>query len=288
MSAIALSQSYKPVTSGIRRLTLAISALAFVVGPLLFLLPDRTETLFAWTINPPLTAAFLGGAYSTALVVELVAARTRLWAHARVVYLGMSLFTLLTLIATLLHIDRFHFNSDAPFARLTAYAWVVIYIAAPLVMLVLLAYQVRQKGGEPTRRFPLPSVYRMLLVLEAAVMVIVGVLLFIAPQTFNSMWPWALTPLTGRAVGAWLIGLGVAAAHGAYENDWERILPLSAGNIAFGALQLISMARFASTLNWGMLNTGLYVLGIAAMLALGLAGWFAAQRSSARPPVAVG
>ena len=41
----------------IRRLTLAISALAVVVGPLLYLLPAETDRLLAWTIGPPITAA---------------------------------------------------------------------------------------------------------------------------------------------------------------------------------------------------------------------------------------
>src|SRR6476659_6498223 len=99
------------VSPNMRRLTIFIAGLAFVVGPLLFLLPDKTDSLFAWTINPPLTAAFLGGGYCTALVIEVLSARQRVWAWARIVYPAVLLFTTLTLLATLLHMDRFHFNS---------------------------------------------------------------------------------------------------------------------------------------------------------------------------------
>ena len=135
-----------PVSNGIRRLTRAITLLAVVVGPLLFVLPDRTDTLFAWTINPPITAAFLGANYCTALVIDLLAAREQIWSRVRVVYPALLLFVVLTLVATLLHLDKFHFNSPGMIARGTAWAWLVVYILVPVAMLVLLVSQVRSAG----------------------------------------------------------------------------------------------------------------------------------------------
>src|SRR5207244_6570123 len=88
------------VSSEVRTLTKAIALLAVVVGPLLYLFPDLTDTLFAWTIKPPLTAAFLGGSYITALVLEILAARERVWVRTRVVYPAMRLFTTGTLADT--------------------------------------------------------------------------------------------------------------------------------------------------------------------------------------------
>ena len=41
---------------------------------------------------------------------------------------------------------------------------------------------------------------------------IYGVGLFIAPSGFDSAWPWALTPLTARAIASFLLGFAVAAA----------------------------------------------------------------------------
>ncbi len=88
-TAAATSADVRTISRGIRRLTLFISGLALVVGPLLYLLPDQTATLFAWTITPPLTAAFMGGTYCTALTIEVLAARERVWALARVFFPGM-------------------------------------------------------------------------------------------------------------------------------------------------------------------------------------------------------
>ena len=43
--------------------------LAAIAGGLLFIGADDTDRFFSWTIDPPLTAAFLGAAYWAALVL---------------------------------------------------------------------------------------------------------------------------------------------------------------------------------------------------------------------------
>ena len=278
--------SVRTVSAGVRRLTRIISVLALVVGPLLFLLPERTDSLFAWTINPPATAAFLGGAYMTALTIELLAARERIWARARVVYPGMILFTSVTLIATLLHLDKFHFAAPGFFAKLTAWAWLIIYAVAPPVMLALLVYQLRAPGGDPARRAPLPAWFRGVLVAQAVIMMGLGVALFLAPATFAGLWPWALTPLTARAVGAWLIGLGFAVAHAAWENDWELIGICMIGDIVAGGLQLLVLARFAGTLQWAAPNVWVYLVFLLAMVGIGAYGVYATRRFAVRAPQA--
>lgn len=39
---------------------LVAAGLVLAIGLPIYLLPDRTDLLFSWTVNPPLTAAFLG------------------------------------------------------------------------------------------------------------------------------------------------------------------------------------------------------------------------------------
>ena len=270
----APSIPWRQVAPGVRRLTLAISVLAFIVGPLLYLLPDQTDTLFAWTIKPPLTAAFLGASYLTALAIELLAARERLWARARIVYPAMLLFTTLTLVATLLHLDRFHFEATGLIARGTAYAWFVIYVLAPPVMAILFVLQLRAPGTDPPARDPLPGWFRAALAAQAIVMLAVGATLFIAPQTAGTLWPWTLTPLTGRAVGAWLLGLGLGIALAWWENDWQRIHIALAGNTVAAALWLGALLRLHDNVQWGMPAAWVYVVGLFAMLAIGVYGWY--------------
>jgi hypothetical protein len=56
----------------------------------------QTETYFAWTIHPPLTAAVLGAGYWASFVLELLSARERLWARTRVAVPAVLLFSTLT------------------------------------------------------------------------------------------------------------------------------------------------------------------------------------------------
>jgi hypothetical protein len=125
----------------------------------------------------------------------------------------------------------------------------------------------------------------------AAVTLVTGIALFVSPvPTAKLIWSWPLSALTGRAVGAWLIGLGISAGHAALENDWRRVRPASASFLAFGALQLIVVLRFAlakdpatgySILDWGGLRVWIYLLVLVWVLAAGIYGWWAARRAAA-------
>src|SRR5438093_748847 len=102
----------------------------------------------------------------------------------------------------------------------------------------------------------------------------VGVGLFLAPDVVKQIWPWSLTPLTARAIGAWLIGIGFAAFHASRENDFLRIRPLGGGYIAFAILQFVAIARYSGAVNWGSPAAWVYVAFLASVLPVGLFGWF--------------
>jgi len=256
--------------------------LAVVVGPLLFVLPDRTDTLFAWTIKPPITAAFLGATYCTALAIDMLAARERIWARTRVVYPSLLLFVVLTLVATLLHLDKFHFNSPGMIARSTAWAWLATYILVPVATLVLLVSQMRSAGADSPESLPgwgtaLPSWFRGVLAVQALAMLVVGVALFVAPGVVAPAWPWSLTPLTAQAIGAWLMGFGMAAAHAVLENAWERTYIVYAASVVFGILELAVLVRFAGSVQWTSPAAWLYVLFFISITCTGLYGVYASR-----------
>jgi hypothetical protein len=92
------------------------------------------------------------------------------------------------------------------------WAWLVVYLFVPVGYGVFAVRQLRIAGGDPPRQAPLPAWLRFVLGVQAAIMLTWGTALFLAPQTTAALWPWALMPLTGQAVGAWLIGVGVTAA----------------------------------------------------------------------------
>lgn len=73
--------------------------------------------------------------------------------------------------------------------------------------------QLRTPGADPPRERTLPTWVKAILGLQAVVLIPLGIALFLLPNTVAELWPWALPPLSGRAVSAWLIAFGVLAAH---------------------------------------------------------------------------
>jgi hypothetical protein len=272
-----------PTIPGMRRLLYVNSALVLVIGIPLYLLPDRTDTTFAWTIRPPLTAAVLGAGYWASFVLELLSARERLWARTRVAVPAVLLFSTLTLAITLLHADRFHFHGPHPFTRAGTWGWLAVYVSVPVAMSWLLVAQQRQTRADPARVAPLASWVRIVLTLQAAVMLVVGVPLLLAPRAMLGAWPWQLTPLTGRAVGAWAIGVGTIAAHAAWENDWRRLRPMMLSYTVLGVLQLGSVLRYPTDLDWSRVAAVVYVLFLATVLLVGGYGCWKTRRRPTRP-----
>lgn len=268
----ANQNEYRPVTRGMQIMLLAASALVFLIGIPLVLLTTQTESYFAWTIGSALTAAFLGGAYWSSGILELMASREKLWANARIAVPAVLLFTVLTLIVTLVHIANFHFDASAWHTVAGTWAWLVVYAVVPLIMGWLLLRQRTLSGGDPPRVAPLPTWVRAVLVVQAVVMLPIGAGLFFLPLTVAPIWPWGLTALTGRAIGAWLVSIGVIAAHAAYENDWRRLRSFAVSYTTLAVLQLLALLRFGGEIDWAGPGGWLYLLFLLSIGAVGLTG----------------
>jgi hypothetical protein len=254
------------------------AALAFSAGVLLYVLSGNTEDTFSWTIAPSVTAAFLGGAYWAAFVLFAWSARQTFWFRARPFVLPAALIAVLLLVATLIHEDRFH---DDLFGRF----WLVAYLAVPPLLAFGLWRQYR--GGRPIEPRgtayaydqPLPAALRILLVGEGLVMVAVGISLFASPDTADDLWPWMLTPLTARAVGAFVIGFGAAALQAAWENEIGRLAGSAYAYTTLGLLELIAILRYTDQFDDGSVRDIVYVAFVVLVLLTGLAGSARARRS---------
>jgi hypothetical protein len=258
---------------GMRWLLFTASVLVLLAGFQLFVFTGRTGTFFAWTIANPLAAAFLGAGYWASVSIEALAGRQRLWANARIAVPSVFVFTVLTLVATLLHLGQLHLGAHVPAAtRAVTVAWIGIYVLVPALLLVVLAVQARTPGVDPPRSAPLPAWLLAVLAAQAAVLLAVGLALFAAPGPTAAMWPWKLTPLLAQATGAWLISLGVAAGHAIRERDARRLRPAAVGYILLTALQVIALLRFPDRFAWSSASGVIYLIFLGTMLLTGVAG----------------
>ena len=279
--------THRQVLPAMRALLVVFTVLTTLAVVALFVLSEQTDQTFAWTIQPAATAAFLGAGYAAGTTLVLLSLRDRVWADSKVPVLTVLVFTVVTLAATLLHLDRFHFQPEFAglplVARAAAWFWTGVYVAIPVLMVVALALQARAPGVDPPPRRPVPGPLRIALAAEAAVLLVVGGSLFAAPSTGGRLWPWALTPLTARVVAAWLIAFGAATAVAAVAGDLDRLRTSTIAYTVFGLLALVTVARYPGAVAWDRPVTWAYVALSGAVLLTGALGW----RRAARPDPAV-
>ncbi len=258
----------------LRLILFVFAALALIAGALLFIGATRTEDYWSWTINPPLTAATLGAFYWAAFVLIISAARSATWAEARPAVVPVAVIAVLLLAITLIHLDRFDLES------LFGVFWLVAYIVVPPLLVWSLVDQLRQPGDDPRGGRKLPGALRWALAIEGVAMVGVGALMLVAPGAADDLWPWALSPLTSRAIGSFLAGIGLAALVAVGDDDPFRFRGAAFAYLALGLLELLAVLLHETDLGGDDLATAVYVGFWALVTATGAYGSSVARASS--------
>ncbi|MGB8644999.1 MAG: hypothetical protein WCF84_07160 [Anaerolineae bacterium] len=277
------SNNLQPTLPAMRLLLYAASLLVLAVGIPLYLLSEHTDVYFAYTVNPPLGAAFFGAAYWSSFVLEFLSARERLWANARSAVPAVFAFTGLILLISLVHLDRFHLTAPQFVTWFGTWVWFAVYAIVPVIMAVLLVRQSRARGESPPRVFPLPQWVRIGVGVAATLLIGLGVVFLVAPGIEPLLWPWPMMALGARIIGAWLIGLGLSSAAVTRENDLMRVRPVIYSTIVFSLLEFIALARYPDQVNWGGLSIWLYILILTAFLVAGLASAILIRRAAPLP-----
>ena len=208
-----------------------VAANALIGACSLIFFPADTARLFFWEIKPPINAALFGALYlGGATVVALVTYRGR-WGQARFLIPILVSAGALISVTTLLHLDRF-----SPGLRMGY--WLVIYVGAPL--LALLFYVLHERSGASwTVTRPVTRATRTLAVAVGAVLVVLGFLALIRPESVVAQWPWPITALMVRIFASWFSAFGVGLLWFWVERDWERLRHVADLMVAAAGLDLL-------------------------------------------------
>jgi hypothetical protein len=264
----------RPVTPRLRLILELFAGLALIAGALLFLGATRTDAWWSWTIAPPLTAATLGAFYWAAFVLIFGAARSRSWAEARPAVYPVAVIALLLMVITLIHLDRFDLDS------LFGVFWLVAYALVPPLLIWAIADQLRAPGEDarPTQRLPRPL--RALLIFEGVLLLATGGVLLFSAGLADDLWPWALSPLTSRAIGAFYVGVGVAALIAVYDDDPVSFRGAALAYTVLGVLVLLAVLLHLPDLEGDHFDTAIYVASWSLVTLTGGYGLRAARASS--------
>jgi hypothetical protein len=196
----------------IARVFLAIvGGIGLLTGVVLLSAPGATEDYFAWPINPPSTAVFMGAGYLGTGLTLISALALRLpWRAVQLIFRPIVVFAAIMIAATLMHADRFRWERPVTWLWLGAYA--VLIVGA-----IIVERMERRGEASPGSRFT--PLERLALVGVGSVTALVALGLFAAPAIVSQLWPWALSSLTARVVAGWSAVAAALALLAAWTDD---------------------------------------------------------------------
>ena len=235
--------------------------LAAANGLFLYLVPSQAETDYAWSIKPPVNAAFIGAGFLAGTVATgLVLATAKRWRTFSTLPIALWVLATTLLAATIIHEDKFKW--DYP----PTWVWALVYAGVPLAVPFLVARQRRVSEAEPAPDPRLRTV-RVLSAIVGVPLLAGSVALFLAPVELGEHWVWPLTPLLGRAVAAWyaLFGTMLVSCAVGLRRPAEALIPYA--TLATWSLLLLALPVLYPD---DVSGAGLWIALMLALLALSL------------------
>jgi hypothetical protein len=246
-------------------LALFIIPFLVVASVLLYIWPNNTDVTFAWTIKPSMTPMMLAAAYMGGIYFFVQVARARQWHTIKLGFLPVTAFASLLGIATILHWDRFNHS------HISFYAWAGLYFTAPILVIAVWlrnrTHDPRQSQAEAGER-TLPFSLRAVIGAIGLVTLAVSLFLFLSPALMISIWPWTLTPLTARVVGAMFALPGIVGMGIAFEPRWSAACMILQSQSFSILMILIAAARAWADFDLAKISTWLFIGGLTGMLIL--------------------
>jgi hypothetical protein len=251
---ILRDDSVLPATRLLSAVIVPFLVVAFVV---LFGLPKDTDRFFAWTINPPMTPMMLGGVYLGGAYFFVQAFRATQWHTVKAGFVSVAVFASLMGVATVIHWDRFN-HSHVAF-----WLWAGLYFTTPFLVAGTWLANRRTEVGRSPDDLLLPPVARVLMGGVGATAVAAGLFLFLLPTRAIDVWPWMITPLTSRVLGA-IFMLGVAGLGVFADPRWSTARLMVQVGAFMMSLILVSAARAQDDFDSTRIMTWLFVAGFVA------------------------
>lgn len=231
--------------------------LAFLI---LYFYPETSGERFAWEIKPDMTAAFMGAGYLGGSWLFINAVFGRRWHRISTGFLPVAAFTTAMLVITILHWDRFEIT-HLPFTL-----WLILYAVTP-ALLPFLWWQNHKvdSGALESNDTSVPALAGMLMKALSVLLLLFAAWALLFPESFAVIWPWQLSPLTGRIIGGWFILMGAAGLYIARDPRWSSWRVGLESIWIWHVLILVAAVSNRSDFFGGLLNW--YIVSIIVVLA---------------------
>jgi len=250
------------------KLWILLNGLPAIFATTMFLLRPAFAHQFGWNVEPRASGIMMGVGFlmRAAMYVQQFTAPTYFdmkWLHA-----GNMVFAAVLLGTTCVWGDTFHWR------RFIAIAWLFLYIEEPVWMLTLLPKSDASLSGLVGDAFfgaSHPLLFYTLL-LEAAIMLVFGIALFLWPR-FPNIIPWTPDHTSAKILAGWPLSYVLWAPALAFA---ERIEDSRGGvivNIIWLAAVALALLIFRNQFDWSKPSAKIIFggcAGLAALLTVGL------------------
>jgi hypothetical protein len=258
---VATSDHDDRILSATRVIAALIVPFLVVAFVMLYLLPDDTDRLFAWTIRPRMSALLMGAGYASGVYFFIRVVRAPRWHWIARAFLPLTLFVCWLELTTILHWDRFHQG------HIAFVTWTGIYTLTPVL---LPALWLRNRSADPRTPDPgdvlVPAPVRVVMGVVGAVELALASIMFLSPASVIGIWPWALTPVTARSIGGWFALHGAIGLALAGETRWSGMRIVIHTQMIALALILAAVVRAWGDFNPSNPLTWIFVIGTSGWL----------------------
>jgi hypothetical protein len=265
-------------------LAVFVAPFLIVAFVLLYGFPGETERLFAWTIKPTMTPMVLASAYLGGFYFFSRVPFERRWAAVKTGFLSVAVFAALLGVATILHWEKFNHR------HIAFWLWASLYFVAPFLVVAAWLNNRRFAALPRADERRLSGPVRWVIGIVGVLALATGLVMFAAPAEMITVWPWLLTALTCRVMGA-IFCLGSAGIFVMSDPRWINVKLMLQVELIMLVLILVAVVRARGEfytdrpMTWIML-IGFIVVTIGSALLL-LSEWRAdrlARSTPARPP----
>jgi hypothetical protein len=246
-----------PITRGLSYVFVPVLGIAFL---LLYVTPTRTDDFWAWTIRPDMTPTVMGAGYLAGATIFAAGLYFGQWHRITWAMVGTEIFSVMMLLATLIHWERF--NHDHP----AFWVWFLLYVGTPIIAPVVWVMNRQTDPGLRPGEQVIPQGIRYAFAFAGAIDLVVAVVVFIDPDIAIDAWPWVLTPLTARVLSSFVAFVGVVWLCMLLDARWTAF-SVTTGATVFG-LALIAVGALTRTDEFsGSSESWLFVVSLVAAIA---------------------
>jgi hypothetical protein len=235
-----------------------------IVATLGFLLYPPFDRFFAWDVEDRRTGIFLGTGFLLRIGIFVNVLTAKSFNDVRWQIYGNAVFVFLLLAVTLIWGDLFRWR------RAIAIIWLFLYIEEPIWMLTLVPQAQAAVGIPIGVGAPVLLWTKIVLVIEAVIMLVGGIYLWVIPRLNNPRWwPWKPDLVSARIMASFLFGWVAWAITLALAPSWSEARFGIVVDILWFAGILLSLIVFRRQFDLSNRTTRLYG-GVTAFLLLAL------------------